>query len=116
MFTTFFHVCELKAESLSAKLSQRVYIASNFYNSGLTCVYKFSLCASKNFNVYFLRYHWLPETEWWRLYGDARNYGKKKTVLVGIGNLNHEQMLHNVQYQSPKEFYPISVFYYGDDR
>ena len=64
----------------------------------------------------FLRYHWLPESEWWRLYGDARNYGKKKTVLIGIGNLNHEQMLHKIQYQSPKEFYPMSVFYYGDDR
>jgi hypothetical protein len=61
-------------------------------------------------------YPWIPEQEYWRVYGDARTYGKQKSVLLAIGNLNDEQLLNNVQIQSPKELWPLSIFYFQDSR
>ena len=61
-------------------------------------------------------YPWIPEQEYWRAYGDARTYGKQKSVLLAIGNLNDEQLLNNVQIQSPKEIWPLSIFYFQDSR
>ena len=61
-------------------------------------------------------YPWLPAEEYWRIYGDARTYGKQKSVLLAIGNLNNEQLLHNIKIQSPKELWPISIFYFADSR
>ena len=61
-------------------------------------------------------YPWIPEKEYWRVYGDARTYGKQKSVLVAFGNLNDEQLLNNVQIQSPKEIWPLSTFYFQDSR
>lgn len=63
-------------------------------------------------------YPWLQEIdgEWWKLYGDARTYGKQKSVVIAIGNLNNEQVLHGCSYQSPKEMWPICLFYGGDSR
>jgi hypothetical protein len=63
-------------------------------------------------------YPWLQETEceWWKLYGDARTYGKQKSVAVAIGNLNNEHVLNGCSYQSPKEMWPICFFYGGDSR
>ena len=61
-------------------------------------------------------YPWIPEQEYWRIYGDARTYGKQKSVLLAIGNLNNEQLLNNIQIQSPKEIWPLSIFYFADSR
>ena len=61
-------------------------------------------------------YPWLQDTEeeWWKLYGDARTYGRQKSVAVAIGNLNNEHVLNGCSYQSPKEMWPICLFYGGD--
>ena len=61
-------------------------------------------------------YPWIPQQEYWRVYGDARTYGKQKSVLLAIGNLNDEQLLNNVQIQSPRELWPLSIFYFQDSR
>ena len=61
-------------------------------------------------------YHWLPKEQWWHLYGDGRKYGKKDTVLMAISNINNEQKLNGVKFQSPKEMWPIQVFHQKDSR
>ena len=63
-------------------------------------------------------YPWLSDipNEWWRLYGDARTYGGKKSVLVSISNINNETLLHGVHFQSPQDCWPIHIFYGGDSR
>ena len=63
-------------------------------------------------------YPWLQSTnaEWWKLYGDARTYGRQKSVAFAIGNLNNEQVLNGCSYQSPKEMWPVCLFYGGDSR
>ena len=63
-------------------------------------------------------YPWLPDVkeEWWKLYGDARTHGRQKSVAIAMGNLNNEQALQGCSYQSPKEMWPICLFYGGDSR
>jgi hypothetical protein len=63
-------------------------------------------------------YPWLQETkpEWWKIYGDGRTYGRQKSVAVAIGNLNNEHILNGCSFQSPKEMWPICLFYGGDSR
>ena len=41
-------------------------------------------------------YPWLKDvdTEWWRLYGDARNFGGQKSVLLSLSVLNNEAMFN----------------------
>lgn len=50
-------------------------------------------------------YPWLDDVdqEWWRLYGDARNYGGQKSVLIAISNINNELMFNGNTFQSPEE-------------
>lgn len=61
-------------------------------------------------------YPWIPSQEYWRVHGGARTNGKQKSVVLSIGNLNNEQLLNNVQIQSPKQLWPLSVFYFADSR
>ena len=61
-------------------------------------------------------YHWLPKEQWWHLYSDGRKYRKKDTVLMAISNINNEQKLNGVKFQSPKEMWPIQVFHQKDSR
>ena len=61
-------------------------------------------------------YHWLPKEQWWHLYGDGRKYGKKDTVMMAVTNVNNEQKLNGIKLQSPKEMWPIHVFYQKDSR
>ncbi|CAB4040115.1 Hypothetical predicted protein, partial [Paramuricea clavata] len=41
---------------------------------------------------------------------------KTKSVAVAIGNLNNEYVLNGCSYQSPKEMWPICLFYGEDSR
>ncbi|KAJ7374959.1 hypothetical protein OS493_001684, partial [Desmophyllum pertusum] len=61
-------------------------------------------------------YYWLPKEQWWHLYGDGRKYGKKDTVLMAISNVNNEQKLNGVKFQSPKEMWPVHIFHHKDSR
>jgi hypothetical protein len=62
-------------------------------------------------------YHWLPDTgEWWKIHGDARTYGKQKSVVVACQSLNNEQALYGISYQSPKDIWPLCFFYHSDSR
>jgi hypothetical protein len=63
------------------------------------------------FRFYFLNTH-----KHWRLYGDARVIGKRKSTFIGISPLNDELRLRGFLFQSPKEVFPISIFYGGDSR
>lgn len=56
------------------------------------------------------------ELEWWKLYGDARTYGRQKSVAIAIGNVNNEHILNGCSYQSPKEMWPVCLYYGGDSR
>ena len=64
-------------------------------------------------------YPWLKDvdTEWWRLYGDARNFGGQKSVLLSLSVLNNEAMFNGCSFQSPEEnSWPIHIFYGPDSR
>jgi hypothetical protein len=56
------------------------------------------------------------DCEWWRLYGDARNFGGHKSVLIAVSNINNEQMFNGCSFQSPEECWPIHIFYGSDSR
>ena len=61
-------------------------------------------------------YWWLPESEWWKIYGDGRNFGGKDSVALTLNVLNSEAMFHGIGYHSPEEYWPISIFYGKDTR
>ena len=63
-------------------------------------------------------YPWLSAVnqEWWRLYGDARTYWGKKSVLVCISNINNETLINGVNMQSPQDCWPVHIFYGSDSR
>ena len=64
-------------------------------------------------------YPWLKEvdSEWWRVYGDARNFGGQKSVLLSLSVVNNEAIFNNCSFQSPEEnCWPIHIFYGSDSR
>ena len=61
-------------------------------------------------------YWWLPENEWWKIYGDGRNFGGKDSVALTLNTLNDEAMFNGVAYHSPEEYWPIAIFYGKDTR
>ncbi|XP_068697190.1 uncharacterized protein [Montipora foliosa] len=56
-------------------------------------------------------YWWLPENEWWKIYGDGRNFGGKDSVALTLNVLNDEAMFNGVGYHSPDDYWPIFIFY-----
>ena len=56
------------------------------------------------------------DVEWWRLYGDARNYGGQKSVLIAISNINIEAIFNGCDFQSPMDCWPVHIFYGSDSR
>ena len=56
----------------------------------------FSVNPSRLVECLHFVYPWLGDifNEWWRLYGDARTYAGKKSVLLSISNINNETLLH----------------------
>ena len=61
-------------------------------------------------------YWWLPKEEWWKIYGDGRNFGGKDSVALTLNVLNDEAMFNGVGYHSPEDYWPISIFYGKDTR
>ena len=61
-------------------------------------------------------YWWLPPSEWWKIYGDGRNFGGKDSVAVALNVLNNEAMFLGVSYHSPEEYWPLYIFYGKDTR
>lgn len=55
-------------------------------------------------------YWWLPSSEWWKMYGDGRNFGGKDSVAVTMNVLNNEAMFHGISYHSPDEHWPLYIF------
>ena len=66
-----------------------------------------------------LAHPWMREldSEWWRLYGDARNFGGQKSVLISLTNINNEAMFNGYSFHSPKEnCWPVHIFCGPDSR
>lgn len=61
-------------------------------------------------------YWWLPEREWWKIYGIGRNFGGKDSVALTLNTVNDEAMFNGVAYHSPEEYWPITIFYGKDTR
>ena len=59
---------------------------------------------------------WLPENEWWKIYGDGCNFGGKDSVALTLNVLNDEAMSSGVGYHSPDEYWQIFIFYGKDTR
>ena len=61
-------------------------------------------------------YWWLPPIEWWKIYGDGRNFGGNDSVALTLNVLNNEAMFHGFSYHSPDEYWPLYIFYGKDTR
>lgn len=61
-------------------------------------------------------YWWLPPVEWWKIYGDGRNFGGNDSVALTLNVLNNEAMFHGFSYHSPDEYWPLYIFYGKDTR
>ena len=61
-------------------------------------------------------YWWLPEREWWKIYGNGRNFGGKDSVALTLNTVNDEAMFNGVAYHSHEEYWPITIFYGKDTR
>ena len=46
----------------------------------------------------------------------GKKYGKKDTVMMAISNVNNEQKLNGVKFQSLKEMWPVHIFHHKDSR
>lgn len=66
--------------------------------------------------VLHFKYYWLEENKYWRIYGDGREVGGRSSTFVSISVLNNEIFLHGFLFQSPKEVYPLYIFYEADSR
>lgn len=40
----------------------------------------------------------------------------RKTVMMAISNINNEQKLNGIKFQSPNEMWPVHIFHYKDSR
>ncbi|XP_035683110.1 uncharacterized protein LOC118420428 [Branchiostoma floridae] len=75
------------------------------------------ICPKRLLECLSFLYYYLPKTcQNWKLYGDARTYGRKATVMLGINNIDNEQMQHGIKYHSTKHFWPFQIFYGKDNR
>ena len=61
-------------------------------------------------------YWWLPPIQWWKIYGDGRNFGGNDSVALTLNVLNNEAMFHGFSYHSPDEYWPLYIFYGKDTR
>lgn len=66
--------------------------------------------------VLHFKYYWLEEKKFWRIYGDGREVGGRSSTFLSISGLNNEMFLHGFLFQSPKEVYPLCIFYEADSR
>ena len=57
------------------------------------------------------RYPFLQTPIHIKITGDGREYGGRQSTFVALTVLNNELLLQNVSYQSPKECFPLSLFY-----
>jgi len=61
-------------------------------------------------------YWWLPGNEWWKIYGDGRNFGGKDSVALTMNVLNDKALFNNISFHSAEDYWPISIFYGKDTR
>ena len=63
-----------------------------------------------------LKYPYLGEEIHLRITGDGREYGGRHSTFISMNIVNNELILHDVSCQSPKETFPIVLFYESDSR
>lgn len=61
-------------------------------------------------------YYFLPNEEWWRLWGDGREVSKTKQCSIQLSCINNEMVLNGYEFHSPKNIHPIAIFYGSDSR
>ena len=61
------------------------------------------------------RYPFLPEQKSVAIYGDGRGVGGRQSTYLAMSVLNHDLMLHSISYHSPKEIFPVHIFYESDN-
>lgn len=64
--------------------------------------------------MYF--YWWFFENEWWKIYGDGRNFGGKDFVVFILNVLNDEVLFNNISFYSLEDYWLIFIFYGKDTR
>ena len=71
---------------------------------------------SRLLDVLKFRYPYLQGNIEVRLTGDGREYGGRHSTFVAFNVLNNELLANQVSHQSPKECFPVALFYEGDSR
>ncbi|MES9884152.1 MAG: hypothetical protein ABW185_25175 [Sedimenticola sp.] len=62
------------------------------------------------------KYWWLEGEKHWKLYGDGREIGGRKSCFIALSTLNNEARQHGISHQSAKEIYQLHLFYESDSR
>ena len=65
--------------------------------------------------LHFL-YFFLPNGEWWRLWGDGRKVHKTKQCSIQLSCINNEMVMNGYQFHSAENIHPITIFYGPDSR
>lgn len=61
-------------------------------------------------------YWWFLFIEWWKIYGDGRNFGGNDSVVLILNVLNNEVMFYGFSYYSLDEYWFFYIFYGKDIR
>lgn len=63
-------------------------------------------------------YYWMGTDveRHWRIYGDGREIGGRSSTFLSISLISNEAILFGHQFQSPKNIFPLAIFYEGDNR
>ncbi|KAJ8035492.1 hypothetical protein HOLleu_22741 [Holothuria leucospilota] len=66
--------------------------------------------------VLLFHYHGLLTKLKIKIYGDGREIGGRPSTFIALSLLNNELALYGLSYQSPKEIFPVTIFYEKDNR
>ena len=76
----------------------------------------FQVDPSQLMSILKFRYPYIHDKLMVRLTGDGREYGGRHSTFLALSVLNNELLENNVLHQSPKECFPIALFYESDSR
>ena len=70
--------------------------------------------AGRLMEVLCLKYNQVDGPKHWKVYGDGREIGGRQSTFVAISLLNNEAFYHDCSFQSPKNIFPVNIFYESD--
>ena len=72
--------------------------------------------AERMMEVLSFKYYQIQDSKHWKVYGDGRVICGRQSTSIAISLLNNETFYHDLTFQSPKNVYPVNIFYESDSR